>query len=256
MLQQTQAERVRPHYERFVAAFPTPAALADAGPAAAIRAWAGLGYNRRAVNLYRAAGQIVSRFGGRVPSAIDDLRSLPGVGPYTAAAVRSFAFGARVHLVETNVRRVLARHRLGIEPREASDADVAREAAATLPRSNASDWNQALMDLARQVCRSRPRCGDCPIAGDCRYRMEGRAPPRAPNGRTQAAFEGSRRQARGRIVALLRERVDVTLRDAARAAGLELDAARELVADLSRDGLCRLSGSARAGNPRGLVQLP
>jgi A/G-specific adenine glycosylase len=256
MLQQTQAERVRPHYERFMAAFPDPKALADAGAGAAIEAWAGLGYNRRAVNLHRAATEIVERFGGEVPSAVSDLRSLPGVGPYTASAVACFAFGSAESVVDTNVRRVLARHRLGVEPREASAPAIEEVAAATLPAASASAWSQALMDLARTVCVSRPRCDSCPIAEECLYRLSKRAPSRAPNGRAQAAFEGSTRQARGRIVALLREERTITLRGAAAAANVDHVVAAALLAGLERDGLCLVSPGARAGDPCGLVHLP
>ncbi|MCA1727107.1 MAG: A/G-specific adenine glycosylase, partial [Actinobacteria bacterium] len=222
MLQQTQAERVRPHYERFLMRFPTPASLAREPVGAAIEAWAGLGYNRRAVSLHRAAVEIVERFGGRVPSRVEDLRSLPGVGPYTASAVACFAFGSAETVVDTNVRRVLTRHRLGVEPRDSRDADVAKEAAGLAPAGSASDWGQALMDLGREVCVSRPRCEICPMASSCAYLALGRAPSRAPNGRSQAAFAGSTRQARGRIVNLLRERGSVRVASAAQAAGRDL----------------------------------
>ena len=256
MLQQTQAERVRPHFERFVARFPTAATLAAVLPGEAIRAWAGLGYNRRAVNLHRAATAIVERHGGEVPSDLAALRALPGVGPYTASAVACFAFGAREPVVDTNVRRVIARHRLGVEPRDASDADVAAAARAALPPGSASDWSQALMDLAREVCVSTPRCERCPLANDCAYRRSGRRPVRAPNGRGQPAFEGSARQARGRIVAVLRDRGRTSLAGAAAAAGVNVAAAAELVRALSADGLCAASPAALAGRPRGSVRLP
>jgi A/G-specific adenine glycosylase len=256
MLQQTQAERVRPHHERFVAAFPTPAALASAPMGDAIRAWAGLGYNRRAVNLHRAASAIVERHGGRVPREPEELRALPGVGPYTASAVACFAFGRAVPVVDTNVRRVIARHRLGVEPREASDRAVAAAATEVLPHAEASAWSQAVMDLAREVCVSRPRCEACPIAADCAYRLAGCAPLRAPNGRGQPAFEGSVRQARGRAVALLRSRGSASLFAVAAASGLDLPAAVRLVGGLEADGLCVASPAARTGSPRGRVRLP
>jgi A/G-specific adenine glycosylase len=256
MLQQTQAERVRPYFERFVARFPTPASLASARPAEAIRAWAGLGYNRRAVNLHRAAAEIVARHGGRVPAGLKALRALPGVGPYTASAVASFAFGAPVPVVDTNVRRVVARHALGVEPRETRDAEVARATARLLPDEHAADWSQALMDLARDVCRSRPRCEACPVSDGCAYLTAGRVPVAAPNGRGQAAFEGSARQARGRVVALLREHGTVTVAAASRATGLPPAAAGELIGGLARDGLCVATPAARAGRPRGRFHLP
>ena len=256
MLQQTQAERVRSHYERFLAAFPTPASLAAEPVGHAIRSWAGLGYNRRAVNLHRAASAIVARHGGRVPRDPKELRTLPGVGPYTAAAVACFAFGAPVPVVDTNIRRVIARHRLGVEPREAGDRDVAAAAAEALPATEAPAWSQALMDLAREVCRSRPRCEACPIAAGCAYRLSGRAPARAPNGRGQPAFEGSVRQARGRAVALLRARGSASLSAVAEVSRMDLSSASRLVRALEADGLCVGSAAALAGRARGRVRLP
>jgi A/G-specific adenine glycosylase len=176
MLQQTQAARVVPYYERFLARFPDPAACAAAPAAAVLRAWSGLGYNRRALALHRAAG-VVAREGWP-----DDLSSLPGVGPYTAAAVASFAFGASVLAVDVNVRRVLSRR--GLEVAEPSP-----------------QLNQALMELGATVCTARaPRCGVCPLAEGC----EGPGGA-APRGRARARFEDTDRFVRGRVVAALAE---------------------------------------------------
>ena len=154
MLQQTQAARVVPHYERFLARFPTPAACAEAPAAEVIAAWSGLGYNRRALALRAAAG-VVAADGWPA-----DLQALPGVGPYTAAAVASFAWDAQVAAVDTNVRRVIER-RDGVRrtPRE-----LARRAAELLPEGRAAAWNQAMMELGATICRPRrPRCGECPL---------------------------------------------------------------------------------------------
>jgi A/G-specific adenine glycosylase len=176
MLQQTQAARVVPYYERFLARFPDPAACAAAPAAAVLRAWSGLGYNRRALALHRAAG-VVAREGWP-----DDLSSLPGVGPYTAAAVASFAFGASVLAVDVNVRRVLSRR--GLEVAEPSP-----------------QLNQALMELGATVCTARaPRCDVCPLAEGC----EGPGGA-APRGRARARFEDTDRFVRGRVVAALAE---------------------------------------------------
>ena len=176
MLQQTQAARVVPYYERFLARFPDPAACAAAPAAAVLRAWSGLGYNRRALALHRAAG-VVAREGWP-----DDLSSLPGVGPYTAAAVASFAFGASVLAVDVNVRRVLSRR--GLEVAEPSP-----------------QLNQALMELGATVCTARaPRCDVCPLAEGC----EGPGGA-APRGRAPARFEDTDRFVRGRVVAALAE---------------------------------------------------
>ena len=176
MLQQTQAARVVPYYERFRARFPDPAACAAAPAAAVLRAWSGLGYNRRALALHRAAG-VVAREGWP-----DDLSSLPGVGPYTAAAVASFAFGVSVLAVDVNVRRVLSRR--GLEVAEPSP-----------------QLNQALMELGATVCTARaPRCDVCPLAEGC----EGPGGA-APRGRARARFEDTDRFVRGRVVAALAE---------------------------------------------------
>ena len=176
MLQQTQAARVVPYYERFLARFPDPAACAAAPAAAVLRAWSGLGYNRRALALHRAAG-VVTREGWPA-----DISSLPGVGPYTAAAVASFAFGASVLAVDVNVRRVLSRR--GLEVAEPSP-----------------QLNQALMELGATVCTARaPRCDVCPLAEGC----EGPGGA-APRGRARARFEDTDRFVRGRVVAALAE---------------------------------------------------
>src|SRR3954469_10724557 len=156
MLQQTQAARVVPHYERFLARFATPAACAAAPVAEVIAAWSGLGYNRRALALRAAAG-VVAASGW--PS---DLTALPGVGPYTAAAVASFAWDAQVAAVDTHVARVLARRQGG--PPAAAPA----RAAELLPAGRAAEFNQAMMELGATVCRPRaPRCGACPVAPGC-----------------------------------------------------------------------------------------
>lgn len=209
MLQQTQVARVVPAYHAFVARFPTLATLARAPLSDVLRAWAGLGYNRRALNLQRAA-----RATGRaLPRDTEALRALPGIGPYTAAAVACFAHGAAVPLADTNVRRVLGRLVLG---RVASDAEaVALDAAYLAPRRSAS-WHHAVMDLGATVCVARnPRCGGCPLASVCAGRgTRGEAPRRA-----QAPFATSDRRVRGTIVRLLREAPDgMTVSALARAA--------------------------------------
>src|SRR3954452_10553224 len=186
MLQQTQAARVVPYYERFLSAFPDAAALAGAEPAAVLRHWSGLGYNRRALALQRAAAH-VTRHGW--PGGAAGLEALPGVGPYTAAAVASFAFGEQVAAVDTNVRRVVERH--GHAPE--------------LPPGRAADLNQAMMELGARVRTARvARCGECPVRAGCRAAASGgpAIPARAPKG-TRAPFEASDRFLRGRVVAAL-----------------------------------------------------
>jgi A/G-specific adenine glycosylase len=188
MLQQTQALRVVPYYERWLARFPDAPALATAPPRDVLAAWSGLGYNRRALALRAAAGVVAER------GWPEDLTELPGVGPYTAAAVASFAWDRQVVAVDTNVRRVLARHDGVARP----PAALARRAAELLPAGRAADFNQAMMELGATVCRPRaPRCGECPVAAGC-------ARDHAPSPRRPAPrFETTDRWARGRVVAAL-----------------------------------------------------
>jgi A/G-specific adenine glycosylase len=203
MLQQTQVARVVAAYGAFLERFPTVASLARASRASVIRAWAGLGYNRRAVALSEAARAIAREHGGRVPGSVRELERLPGVGPYTAAAVASFAFGEPVAAVDINVRRVVARVHLGVDPHRAPTRAIAELADAWLERADPGAWNSALMDLGREVCRPRPRCGGCPLARACRYRAAGARGSAGP--RRQGRFEGSTRQVRGALIRSLRE---------------------------------------------------
>ena len=209
MLQQTQARRVVDPFSRFVSRFPTPAACAGAGPAEVVRAWAGLGYNRRALNLHRTAAVLVERHAGRVPDDLDALVDLPGVGPYTARAVLAFAYGRPVGVVDSNVMRVLSRAAAGraLAPREAQ-----RLADRLVPPSDAWSFNQALLDLGAGRCTARaPGCGSCHLLEQCRW---ARALSEAGAGtdvadpaalrRRQGRFAGSDREGRGRLVGVLR----------------------------------------------------
>jgi A/G-specific adenine glycosylase len=197
MLQQTQVERVIPRYQAWLERWPSAETLAAASPAAVIRAWQGLGYNRRAVSLHRAARILASE------GWPDDLTRLPGVGPYTAAALRSFAFGESVLPVDTNVSRIQERTRWSFGPA----------------------YGQALMDLGATVCLARiPRCGSCPLAAGCPSRGRRYEPLRK-----QSRFEGSFRQRRAR-----------TLRQVATSPRAVGDIDAEAVAALERDGLVRV----------------
>ncbi|MDE3231323.1 MAG: A/G-specific adenine glycosylase, partial [Chloroflexota bacterium] len=173
MLQQTQVERVIPKYHAFLAAFPTLTALAEAETADVIRAWAGLGYNMRAVRLQQIARQTQAEYGGRLPATLDGLLALKGVGRYTAGAVAAFAYGAQVATVDTNIRRTLWRLFRGIEPGawpagEAAARDALALAEWALPAGQAYDWQQALMDLGATVCVARrPACERCPLRAEC-----------------------------------------------------------------------------------------
>lgn len=187
MLQQTQVSRVVPRWEAWLERWPDEAALADAARRDVLAAWVGLGYNTRAVRLHEACA-VVAR--DCWPRTAAGLRALPGIGPYTAAAVASFAFGEEVAAVDTNVRRVA--ERLG----QGSPEDL-------LPAGRAADFNQAMMDLGATLCRAREaRCEACPLAEVCASCGTVEVAPRAPAG-TRERFEDSNRWVRGRIVAAL-----------------------------------------------------
>jgi A/G-specific adenine glycosylase len=208
MLQQTQASRVAPAYRSFLRRFPTVRALAAAPRRDVVSQWGGLGYNRRAVRLSEAARAIVGDHAGRIPRDPSGLLSLPGVGPYTAAAVASMGFGEPVAVVDTNVRRVVARVHLGVDGHEAPAREVWALADAWLDRDDPGGWNQAVMDLGRDVCRPTPRCDVCPLARVCRFRRSGATASRGPS--RQGPFVGSSRQVRGAVVRALRANPSLT----------------------------------------------
>jgi A/G-specific adenine glycosylase len=205
MAQQTGVERVVPYYRAFLSAFPTPADCAAAPVGEVVRRWRGLGYNRRAVNLHRAAQAVVERHGGCLPADVAALRALPGVGPYTARAVLAFAFEQDVGVVDTNVGRVLARW----EGRRLRPAEAQARADALVPAGRSWVWNQAVMELGATVCRRRaPDCGACPVRAACAWAAAGLARPDPADGSAgvgtgQPPFEGSDRQGRGRLLEAL-----------------------------------------------------
>ncbi|GAB3211365.1 A/G-specific adenine glycosylase [Marinactinospora thermotolerans] len=208
MLQQTPVVRVLPAWEAWVERWPRPADLAAEPAGEAVRMWNRLGYPRRALNLHACARAIVERHDGRVPDSHSDLLALPGVGPYTAAAVASFAFGQRHAILDTNVRRVLARAETGIEypPKTQTKAEV-RLAESLLPDAPAvaARWGVAVMELGALVCTARsPKCADCPILDRCSWVLAGRPPHDGPPRRGQT-YAGTDRQVRGRLLAVLRE---------------------------------------------------
>jgi A/G-specific adenine glycosylase len=217
MLQQTPVARVEPVYRVWLERWPTPAALAGEHAGEAVRAWGRLGYPRRALRLQALATQVVDRHDGRLPTSYAGLRALPGVGDYTAAAVASFAHGARHAVLDTNVRRVLARTRGGAEfPPYAVTVAERREAEALLPddEPTAATWSVALMELGALVCTARaPRCGQCPVRTACAWYAAGRPAYDGPPRRGQA-WAGTDRQCRGRLMAVAREaQGGVPLRD-------------------------------------------
>lgn len=251
MLQQTQAIRVAPAFRGFVRRFSSVRALARAPRAEVIRAWAGLGYNRRAVALHEAARDVVRHHAGRIPSDPATLEGLPGVGPYTAAAVAALAFAIPVPALDVNVKRVVARHRLGTEG--ASGLEVERAARQWLDRADPGSWNQGLMDLGREVCRPVPRCGSCPLARGCAFRRSGGRP--GPTAARQGPFRGSSREARGGIVDALRRYSSLTLGSLSRVTDLDRRRVAAAVSGLHRDGLVHAGPAALAGRLSGRARL-
>jgi A/G-specific adenine glycosylase len=208
MLQQTPVDRVLPAWSAWLARWPEPAALAAEQPGEAVRMWGRLGYPRRALRLHAAAHDCVERFDGAVPSTYDDLRSLPGVGDYTAAAVLAFAHGARSIVLDTNVRRVLARLLDGAAlPRPAVTTAERALAESVLPDDDATAaaWSVAVMELGALVCTATsPSCDACPVASSCAWLAGGRPAYDGP-ARPVQRFAGTDRQVRGRLLAVLRE---------------------------------------------------
>lgn len=254
MLQQTQAARVVPAYRRFLRRFPTVRALARADRGDVLRAWAGLGYNRRAVALSDAARTVVREHGGRFPRDVQALEALPGVGPYTAAAVASMAFGEPLPAIDTNVRRVVARAVLDREPVSVEREVLRRAADAWLDRRDPGGWNQALMDLGREICRPQPRCEACPLRAGCRFRARGAK--RVPSPRHQPGFEGSSRQLRGTVVRALVRDGTATVAFLRRETGRSTRDVAAAVRALAAEGLARAGPAALAGKPGGRVRLP
>ena len=253
LAQQTQLSRVVPAYHRFLAAFPTAPTCAAAPLGDVLRAWEGMGYNRRARNLHLAATAVVERHDGQVPDDLADLLALPGVGPYTARAVLAFAFGRDVGIVDTNAGRVLSR---AVEGRPLRAAEAQAVVDAMVPPGRGWSFGQALLDLGATVCTARaPSCGDCPVRRRCRWAAAGRPSPDPAKGSAgvstaQARFDGSDRQGRGRLVAALRTG-PVDPGELAAAAGWpdDPDRARTVSDALVAEGLA-------VRDPTGTLRLP
>lgn len=203
MSHQTQVERVAPIWQEWMQRWPTPAAFAQAGTDEILRAWGSLGYPRRALRLKECAQVIVDEHGGEVPEDVDKLLALPGIGDYTARAVACFAYGKNVPVVDTNVRRVVAR----VEHGEALGAPGKKEieqVAALLPEQNGPEFSVGLMELGALVCTARaPKCGQCPVSAECTWLAAGK--PEAEVKKRSQRFVGTDRQVRGKIMRLLRE---------------------------------------------------
>lgn len=205
MLQQTPVDRVLPHWSAWLARWPSPSSLAGDAPGEAIRAWGRLGYPRRALRLHEAARRVATDHHDLVPADEQSLRALPGVGDYTAGAVRAFAYGQRALALDTNVRRVIARHDHGVAfPEGAVTRAESDYADGIQPRQGGATWMAAVMELGALICTARqPACERCPVAGSCRWLALGC--PEGPTPRRQARYAGSDRQARGALLAVLRE---------------------------------------------------
>ena len=248
MLQQTPVARVLPIWTNWLQRWPTPAALAAEEPAAAIRAWARLGYPRRALRLHAAARAIDDLHDGAVPANESVLRSLPGIGEYTAAAVAAFAFQRRSVVLDTNVRRVLGRILRGDAlPSPAVTNAERTQAAALVPVDGpaAARWTVAVMELGALVCTARsPDCAACPVRTRCRWFEAGR--PEAQDRPRAQGYEGTDRQARGRILAVLRGADDPVPPSDLEPAWLAVDQRDRALASLLADGLVVLdSGDYR-----------
>lgn len=253
MLQQTPVARAEPAWHEWLRRWPTPAALAAESPGEAVRAWGRLGYPRRAVRLHAAATAMVAGHGGSVPDTEDALLALPGVGTYTAAAVAAFAFGRRATVVDTNVRRVLARLVSGVALPQPSLTAAESALAAELVPADVADsvrWNVALMELGALVCIARaPRCGLCPVADLCAWRLAGEPAYDGPARRGQA-WAGTDRQVRGALLAVLRATPDPVTAPVLAAAWPSDDARRDrCLATLVEDGLVETLPDGRVALP-------
>ncbi len=253
LAQQTQLARVVPAYHRFLAAFPNPAVCAAAPLGDILRAWDGMGYNRRAKYLHGAARVIVADHGGAVPEDLEALLALPGVGPYTARAVLAFAFEHDVGVVDTNAGRVIARCVVG-HPVRPVEGQLLVDA--MVPTGRGWSFGQALLDLGATVCTARaPDCRACPLRRRCRWAGAGNPDPDPARGSAgvsvaQGRFGGSDRQARGRLVSALRSG-PLDAGEVAGAAGWpgELERTARVVDGLVAEGLVVADGS-------GALRLP
>jgi A/G-specific adenine glycosylase len=257
MLQQTQVERVVPKFEAFVERFPTFAELAKSTTADVLRFWKGLGYNSRAVRLKRLAEEVCERFGGALPHDVASLRSLPGMGPYTIAAVRAFAFELDDAAIDTNVRRVVHRLFFGLEhPPAVPPATIDAKAREIVPHGCGHDWNSAMMDLGATICTARaPKCLLCPMSPECAaapidaagLEEARRAHAVRKTPQEQIPFERSNRFLRGRIIDRLRDLPDgetISLLDLHRelqplVPGRSVEEMDEAVGGLERDGMLK-----------------
>ena len=264
MLQQTQVDRVIPKFEEFVRRYPDVAALAAANTSDVVRIWQGLGYNSRATRLVDLARVVVERFGGKLPRDAAALRALPGVGPYTVAAIRAFGFDEDDAALDTNVRRIVHRLFCGVEfPPKATHAELDAKARAIVPHGTGHDWNSAMMDLGSTICTARaPKCLLCPLLNDCIAApieagaldalRKTHAKPASPQ--NAVPFQQTTRYARGRVIDRLRELpagARISLLDLHRdlaplMPSRSIEDVRNIVLVLERDGLIARDGESVA----------
>lgn len=254
MLQQTPVARVVPVWREWVTRWPTPAALAADSPGEAVRMWGRLGYPRRAQRLHQAAVAMVERHGGEVPRSLSELLALPGVGAYTARAVAAFAYRQRHPVVDTNVRRLVARCVAGAADAgpTTTGADLAATAA-LLPAdgATAAAASAAFMELGAVVCTARaPRCAGCPLAAHCAWRASGRSLPPGPTRRPQR-YAGTDRQVRGELLAVLREAAGPVPRAKLDLVWADAVQRERALASLLADGLVHRHGDHYALDPVG-----
>jgi A/G-specific adenine glycosylase len=247
MLQQTPVSRVLPVHEIWMTTWPTPADLAAAPSGDAVRAWGRLGYPRRALRLHASAVAITERFDGEVPDTYDELRTLPGIGDYTAAAIASFAFGRSHAVLDTNVRRVLGRAVSGVEFPGPSVTAVERALAETLvPEHDPEVWAVAVMELGALVCTAaNPACEHCPVLAQCAWHEGGKPAYDGPPRKVQT-YAGTDRMCRGRLLAVLRDAHGSVTREQLDAAWVDDVQRARALASLIADGLVVRAGDRYA----------
>jgi len=250
MLQQTQASRVVPKYNMFLERFPNPTLCANSNPGEVIELWSGLGYNRRAINLYRAAKTIADKHQGIVPNELTVLLGLPGIGDYTARAILAFSYEQDVAVVDVNVKRVLSR----LEGRTLSMNETQSIADQNLPKGEGWRWNQAMIEIGATVCTARKtQCGNCPLKETCTWTKDQTAPDPANSAKRKKleTFEGSDRQGRGKLISALRNE-PVMEKDVPQIFGWANDHKRckRVLKKLEKDGLVVITDSGKVSLPK------
>jgi len=249
MLQQTQASRVVPKYNMFLERFPNPSLCANSNPGEVIELWSGLGYNRRAINLYRAAKTITEKHQGIVPDELPILLDLPGIGDYTARAILAFSYEQDVAVVDVNVKRVLSR----LEGKTLSMNETQSIADQNLPKGEGWRWNQAMIEIGATICTARKtQCSNCPLKTTCVWSKDQTAPDPAisPKRKKLDTFEGSDRQGRGKLINALRNEA-VMEKDVPQILGWTNDHERckRVLRKLEKDGLVVITDSRKISLP-------